>query len=106
VPRFLFLLLDRRLGARERYFAFNLAPWNFRADDLQPVTDGMKILFPLLIEYKFKRALVLGTCSYPAIEDKGAFKWKVSIALTKIIGGSAYQEFNGLGSFVASQDVN
>jgi hypothetical protein len=66
----------------------------------------MKIFFPLLMEHKFKRAFVLGTCSYPTPEDKGAFKWKASIALIKIIGGSAYQEFNGLGSFVASQDVN
>ncbi|KAJ5623207.1 hypothetical protein N7490_011812 [Penicillium lividum] len=71
-----------------------------------PVTDAMKIIFPLLIENNYKRALVLGTCSYPAPEDKGGFKWKASVILIKIIGGSAYQEFNGLGSFVASQDVN
>jgi len=66
----------------------------------------MKKLFPLLIEHKFRRALVLGTCSYPAPEDKGALKWKASVVLIKIIGGSAYQEFNGLGAFVASQDVS
>lgn len=71
-----------------------------------PVTDGMKRLFPLLIVNKFKRALVLGTCSFPADGDKGGLKWSASVALIKMIGGSAYQEFNGLGAFVTSQDVS
>lgn len=48
--------------------------------------------------------MVLGTCSYTAPQDEGAIKWKLSVALIKIIGGSAFDEFNGLGSFVASQD--
>jgi hypothetical protein len=64
----------------------------------------MKFIFPLLIDNNYKRALVLGTCSFPAPQDKGGLKWKVSIILVKIIGGSAYQEFNGLGSFVSSHD--
>jgi hypothetical protein len=59
-----------------------------------------------MIEHKCKRALILDTCSYPTAEDKGAFKWKASVALIETIGGSAYQEFNGLGSSVASQDVS
>jgi len=84
----------------------------------------MKKLFPLLIENKFQRALVLGTCSYTSADDKGALKWKASIILIKIIGGlsswllsasrlttdelpgSSFEEFNGLGAFVASQDVS
>ena len=48
----------------------------------------------------------MGTCSYPAPEDLGGLKWKASVFLIKIIGGSAYQEFNGLGTFVASQDAS
>jgi len=71
-----------------------------------PVTDAMKLLFPLLIENNFKRALVLGTCSFTAPADKGAWKWSASIVLIKIIGGSAFDEFRGLGQFVTSQDVN
>lgn len=71
-----------------------------------PVTECMKILFPLLISNGYERALVLGTCSFPAQQDLGAWKWSASIVLIKIIGGSAYQEFNGLGKFVTSQDVN
>ncbi|PVH78728.1 hypothetical protein DL98DRAFT_533636 [Cadophora sp. DSE1049] len=67
-----------------------------------PVTDCISLLFPLLIANKFKRALVLGTCSYPAPEDKGALKWKASVVLIKIIGGSAYDEFHGLGKLVSS----
>ena len=65
----------------------------------------MKILFPLLIAAHYERAFVLGTCSWTAPNDLGALKWKVSVILIKIIGGSAYQEFNGLGAFVASANV-
>lgn len=49
--------------------------------------------------------MVLGTGSYTAPQDKGALKWKVSVILIKIIGGSAFDEFNGLGAFVASHDT-
>ncbi|KAF9884387.1 hypothetical protein FE257_001787 [Aspergillus nanangensis] len=69
-----------------------------------PVTDAMKLIFPMLVANHYKRAMVLGTCSYPSPEDKGGIKWKLSVALVKVIGGSAYQEFRGLGEFVASQD--
>jgi len=64
----------------------------------------MKIIFPLLVVNKYKRANVLGTCSYTSTLDKGGIKWKLSVALVKIIGGSTYQEFRGLGEFVVSQD--
>ncbi|CZR50362.1 uncharacterized protein PAC_00234 [Phialocephala subalpina] len=70
----------------------------------KPVTDCMKLIFPLLIANKFKRALVLGTCSFTAPEDKGALKWKASVVLVKMIGGTAFEEFKGLGEFVTSQD--
>ena len=66
----------------------------------------MKLIFPMLVENHFQRALVLGTCSFTAPEDKGALKWKASVVLIKIIGGSAFQEFQGLGTFVSSQDVS
>jgi len=66
----------------------------------------MKLIFPLLIANNFQRALVLGTCSFPAPQDKGAWKWSASVTLIKIIGGSAYDEFHGLGQYVTSQDVN
>jgi hypothetical protein len=66
----------------------------------------MKILFLLLIGNNFKRALILGTCSFTAPSDKGAWKWSASMVLIKIIGGSAYDEFRGLGEFVTTQDVS
>ncbi|KPM42457.1 hypothetical protein AK830_g4085 [Neonectria ditissima] len=71
----------------------------------QPVTDAMKMIFPLLIANKFERAMVLGTCSFTAPQDKGGLKWKASVILVKIIGGSAFEEFQGLGRFVTSQDA-
>ncbi|OXC65616.1 hypothetical protein AYX13_05350 [Cryptococcus neoformans] len=70
-----------------------------------PITDAMKSIFPLLIANKFERAMVLGTCSFTAPEDKGSLKWKALTVLIKIIGGSAFEEFQGLGSFVTSQDI-
>lgn len=66
----------------------------------------MKCIFPILVASHYERAIVLGTCSYPAPLDKSALKWKASIMLIKIIRGSAYDEFKGLGEFVASQDVS
>lgn len=62
----------------------------------------MKLLFPLLIANNFKRAMVLGTPSYPTPEDKGGFKWRATVVLVKVIGGSAYEEFHGLGKLVSS----
>jgi hypothetical protein len=66
----------------------------------------MKLIFPILIANNYKHAMVLGTCSYPAPQDKGGLKWKLCIALVKVVGGNAYQEFRGLREFIASQDVN
>lgn len=66
----------------------------------------MKRIFPILVASHYERAMVLGTCSYPAPLDKGGLKWKASVILIKMIGGSAYDEFKGLGEFVASQDVS
>ncbi|KAL5335977.1 hypothetical protein BJX70DRAFT_401035 [Aspergillus crustosus] len=71
-----------------------------------PVTDTIRTLFPILVQQKYKRAMILGTASYAAAKDKGALKWTLSVALIKIIGGSAYQEFNGLGAFITSQDAS
>lgn len=66
----------------------------------------MKNIFPILIANNYKRALVLGTCSFSDLQDKSSLKWKASILLFKTIAWSAYQEFNGLGVFVSSQDVS
>ncbi|KAF1962647.1 hypothetical protein CC80DRAFT_521705 [Byssothecium circinans] len=71
-----------------------------------PVMDAMKRIFPILLANNYKRAMVVGTPSFPAPQDQGALKWKASVVLIKIIGGSAYDEFNGLGVFVSSQDAS
>lgn len=49
--------------------------------------------------------MVLGTPSFTAPQDKGGLKWKASVVLIKIIGGFGFEEFNGLGNFVTSQDT-
>lgn len=66
----------------------------------------MQNVFPILIVNNYKRALVLGTCSFSDLQDKSSLKWKASILLFKTIAGSAYQEFNEFGAFVSSQDVS
>jgi hypothetical protein len=66
----------------------------------------MKRRFPILVASHYKRAMVIGTYPYPAPLDNGSLKWKASVVLIKIIGGSAYDEFTGPGEFVASQDVS
>lgn len=95
-----------RLPAQKEQYIFHLCTrfLEFPLTEKQPVTDCMKLIFPLLIANNFKRALVLGTCSFVAPEDKSALKWKASVVLVKIIGGSAYDEFKGMGEFVTSQD--
>jgi hypothetical protein len=66
----------------------------------------MKKIFPFLVENHFRRAMVLGTCSFTAPEDKGALKWKATVMLVKMLGGSAFEECEGLGGFVTAQDVS
>lgn len=48
---------------------------------------------------------MLCTPSFVAPQDVGSVKWKMLVALIKVIGGSAYEEFSKLGGFVASQDA-
>jgi hypothetical protein len=70
------------------------------------VTDAMKCIFPILVANRFKRAMVLGTSAYTAPQDKGALKWKAVGVLIKLIGGSGYEEFRGIGECVSAQDVS
>ena len=63
----------------------------------------MKLIFPLLEKYHYQRAMVLGTPSYPAAEDKSSLKWRVSVFLISTFFNDAYREFIGLGTFIASQ---
>lgn len=65
----------------------------------------MKKIFPILIAHHFQRALVLGTNAYAAPQDKGALKWRAVALLIKAVGGSGYEEFKQIGTYVASQDV-
>lgn len=71
-----------------------------------PVTDGLKQLYPLLLENGFKRVLVLSTPSYTVPEDKGGLKWKGVVMLIKLIGGSAYEEITSFSALTASQPVD
>ncbi|GAB7347494.1 hypothetical protein MBLNU459_g4400t1 [Dothideomycetes sp. NU459] len=72
----------------------------------KPVSDCYKLLTPLLVENNFRRALVLCTPSHHDPADKPAWKWKASVTLIKLIGGSAYQEMVAIGSGMTAQPVD
>ncbi|KAF4769999.1 hypothetical protein N7455_006343 [Penicillium solitum] len=65
-----------------------------------PVTDATKRIFPILVAHHYKRAMVLGTPSFTAPQDKA------SVVRIKLIASSAYDEFKGLGEFVTPRDVS
>ncbi|OQD95319.1 hypothetical protein PENSOL_c021G07940 [Penicillium solitum] len=71
-----------------------------------PVTDATKRIFPILVANHYKGAMILGTPSFAAPQDKGALKWKASVVRIKLIASSAYDEFKGLGEFVTPRDVS
>lgn len=72
----------------------------------QPITDGLKVIFPLLVAARYERVLLLGTPSYTAPEDKGALKYKAVIGLVRLVGGDASREYSEMGRFVATQSVD
>lgn len=65
----------------------------------------MRFIFHLLTEFRYKRALILGTTAYTAPEDKGSssLKWKASSKLTKMTGGDAFKDFAELGAWISTQ---
>jgi hypothetical protein len=63
-------------------------------------------VFPYLINRSYGRALILGTYFFPSPGDLSSLKWHLAIMFIKLVGGDAYQEFNGPGIVVASQDAN
>jgi hypothetical protein len=68
------------------------------ADLLKPITNALKILYPLLLSSgTFKRVLVLATPSYTAPQDTRSLKWFVSIdCYIRVIGGDSYGEIRGM----------
>ncbi|KAK2762132.1 hypothetical protein FQN54_001139 [Arachnomyces sp. PD_36] len=96
--------LKRAVGAGASVFVSFAGP--VASNKGTPVTDSMKILFPLLIAARYERAFILGTVSWTAPQDQPALKWKAMVGMVKLVGGSAYEECNGLGAFVGSTDIN
>ena len=59
----------------------------------------------MLVKHQYTRVMILATPSYVAPQDRGAWKWSLATTAVKTIGGSAYEEFSGLGKFVESWPV-
>lgn len=85
--------------ARARAWILQLTP---RRPSLQPLADAYTLLYPLLIENHFERALVLSTPSYVVSEDKGAFKWRALVGVASLISADAVKEMIAIGEATAS----
>ncbi|KAF2457387.1 hypothetical protein BDY21DRAFT_343685 [Lineolata rhizophorae] len=68
-----------------------------------PITDGYKLLYPMLVDAGFTRGLFLSTPSADDPSDKRGFYWRTAIFGIRTLGGSAYAEITGLHSFISSQ---
>lgn len=67
-----------------------------------PVTDGFKMIVPLLRNYKYSRALVLATASYKAPEDRFSVLYWLMIMAVYLAVRPAYDEINGFAPIVTS----
>ena len=62
----------------------------------------IKRLFPLLIQKRFERAIVLVTASWVAPEDKVSLTWKLIAGMVRMFASDAYADINGMGNYVTS----
>lgn len=76
---------------------------------IKPLADGYKRIFPLLIQQRFERAILLTTASWVAPEDEVTLKWKLMAGMAWMFAGAAYADINAIGDYVASlslDDIN
>ncbi|ORY30184.1 hypothetical protein BCR39DRAFT_153047 [Naematelia encephala] len=71
-----------------------------------PLTDGYKVLVPLLETLGIKRFLILSTPSYIVPEDQLTLKWRAVIGLVKIIGGTAYEDITSFSKDIESSSLD
>lgn len=69
---------------------------------MKPYGAFYQEFLPQIIKYGIKRAMVLTTPSFPQPQDKGGLKWSASVAVVKLIGGSAYHEMIAIGDTVSA----
>ncbi|KAK4493913.1 hypothetical protein PRZ48_015099 [Zasmidium cellare] len=70
-----------------------------------PVTEFYEKLFPMILsdpQTKIKRCLCCTTPSYKIPDDKPSWKWWFCVLAIWLIGGSAYDEVNGIGRVVSA----
>jgi len=65
-----------------------------------PVTDGFKIIVPLLQKYGFERMMVLSTASYKAPEDRFYLLYWLMVMAVYLVFRPAYDEINGFTPLV------
>lgn len=67
------------------------------------MAEFLERLYPLLpTESSIRRVLILATPAYQVPEDNPGFKYSLVVGMIKTIGGTAYDEINGMGKATAS----
>lgn len=72
----------------------------------QPISDGYKLLIPLLIQNHFTRILVLATPSWVAPQDTVTLKWRLLVSSVRLFVNAAYTEIIAIGNYVASLSLD
>jgi len=68
--------------------------------------EDMKIIFPLLAESHYERALVHSSYAYVAPEDHNSLKWGALRTFSRIMDSKSSKESADLGSWIAAQPTS
>ncbi|KAH7079418.1 hypothetical protein FB567DRAFT_449900, partial [Paraphoma chrysanthemicola] len=66
-----------------------------------PITDGYKLIIPLLQKHGYKRTLILSTASFKVPEDHFSFVFSIMVWGIYLFARAAYDEINGFSPLVA-----
>lgn len=66
------------------------------ADLPQPITDGYKVIMPLLQKYAYTRTLFVSTASYRAPQDTFSLIYRLMVWSIYLFFPAAYAEINGM----------
>jgi hypothetical protein len=74
--------------------------WNLKKDHT-PITDGYRIILPLLRKYNYTRALFISTASYHATQDSFSILHSLMVWSVYLFFSTVYKEINGFTPLIA-----
>jgi nucleoside-diphosphate-sugar epimerase len=74
--------------------------WNL-GKGLTPITDGYRIILPLLQKHNYTRALFISTASYHVPQDAFSILYSLMVWSVYLLFSTAYKEINGFTPLVA-----